>query len=69
MYPTNGPLVQEDVTRSDVTKYDTVINRLSIKNVEPSDEGAYVCTVSVDDNPSMQALGGCLVVYGEYFMS
>ena len=49
-------------------KYTTSTDRLEVQNLEPSDEGLYVCTLTVDSNPSEQALGGCLIIYGECFM-
>ena len=68
MYPINGTGVQENIVSRDTMKYDTSTDRLEISNVEPGDEGAYVCTLTVNGSPSMQALGGCLAIYGECFM-
>ena len=67
MYSTNG-MRQLDIT-TDTMKYYTSADRLGIQNLEPGDEGAYICTLTVDGSPSMQALGGCLVIYGECFVS
>ena len=67
MYSTNG-MRQLDIT-TDTMKYDTSTDRLEIQNLEPGDEGAYICTLTTEDGEQMQALGGCLVIYGECFVS
>jgi len=54
---TNGTVVQENTASM---KYDTSTDRLEIQNLEPGDEGTSYMFV-VDGNPSMQALGGCLL--------
>ena len=58
---------QSDIAMN-TTKYDTSTDRLEIQILEPGDEGAYICTLTVDGGPSMKALGGCLVIYGECFV-
>ena len=64
MYPSNHSGVQLDIAR-DTIKYHTSTDRLEIRNLEATDEGAYICTFTVDGGSPRQALGGCLVIYGE----
>ena len=66
MYSTNG-MMQLDIAMN-TTKYDTSTDRLEIQNLEPGDEGAYFCTLTVNNGEPMQAFGGCLVIYGECFV-
>ena len=67
MYSTNG--MRQLNIAMDTMKYVTSSDRLGIQNLEPGDEGAYICTLTVDGGPPIQALGGCLVIYGECFVS
>ena len=68
MHRTDGSDPQMDIAGEGSMKYTTSAERLEVQNLEPTDEGLYVCTLTVDSGPSVQALGGCLIIYGEYFI-
>ena len=67
LHHTDGFAPQENIAEGSM-KYTTSADRLDVQNLEPTDEGLYVCTLMVDSSQPMQALGGCLIIYGEYFM-
>lgn len=67
LHHSNGA-VYMDIAGGGSMKYTTSTDRLEVQNLEPTDEGLYVCTLMVDSGQPMQALGGCLIIYGEYFM-
>lgn len=46
-------------------RFSTDTDRLTISDIQPEDEGVYVCRATQGDMPDMSVIAGCLVVQGE----
>ena len=46
-------------------RFSTDTDRLTISDIQPEDEGVYVCRATQGDMPDMNVIAGCLVVQGE----
>ena len=68
-HPSNNEASVHSIPKNQVsTKYSMHTNTLTVYNLSVSDEGVYVCNFSLNNGPLMEALGGGVIILGEWFI-
>ena len=62
-------LISLKISNSILCRFTAETNQLTILDIQPENEGVYVCEVTEGSDPRRISMAGCVIVQGEIFQT